>query len=71
MCIFGGKSASPPPLPPPPPQVPTAGDADVNRARSDEQARLRALSGSGSTLLTAGKPLDAMGQTGGKAKLGQ
>lgn len=70
MCIFGGKSASPPPLPPPPPQVPTAGDQDVNRARADETARLRALSGSGSTLLTSGKTMEGA-MPSGKAKLGQ
>ena len=70
MCLFGGGGAKPPPLPPPPPQVPTAGDADVNRARADEQARLRALAGSGSTLLTTGKTMEGA-MPSGKAKLGQ
>jgi hypothetical protein len=72
MCIFGGGArARPPALPPPPAAPPSAGDADVNRARADEQARIRALSGSGSTMLTTGKSLDDAGMMGNKAKLGQ
>lgn len=67
MCIFGGPKAQPPALPPPPPQAPTAGDADAAKARSDEQARLRALSGSGTTLLTNPATLDQVGTTGKKS----
>lgn len=69
MCIFGSSKKSPPPLPPPPPQTAVASDQDVARARADEQNRLRALAGSGSTLVTAGKDLDATASLG-KEKLG-
>lgn len=66
MCFFGGQKSSPPPLPPPPPQSATVGDADVAKARSDEQARLRAMSNTGSTLLTNPATIDDAGTTGRK-----
>ena len=66
MCIFGGNKAAPPPLPPPPPQTATVGDADVAKARSDEQNRLRAMSGTGSTMLTNSATLDSTATTGTK-----
>jgi len=66
MCIFGGQKSNPPPLPPPPPQAATVGDADVAKARSDEQARLRAMSNTGGTLLTGTTALDDAGTTGRK-----
>lgn len=65
MCIFGGGAKpTPPALPPPPPQAPTAGDADAAKARSDEQARLRAMSNTGTTLLTNPATIDDAGTTG-------
>jgi|VirMetMinimDraft_7_1064189.scaffolds.fasta_scaffold00089_2 hypothetical protein len=66
MCIFGGQKSSPPALPPPPPQAATVGGADVAKARSDEQARLRAMSNTGSTLLTNPATIDDAGTTGKK-----
>jgi hypothetical protein len=66
MCIFGGNKATPPALPAPPPQAATVGDSDVAKARSDEQARLRAMSSTGSTLLTNSATLDGAGTTGAK-----
>lgn len=66
MCIFGGSKSSPPPLPPPPPQAATVGDADVAKSRSDEQARLRAMSSTGSTLLTNSASLDGTATMGAK-----
>jgi len=70
MCIFGGNVPKPA-LPAPPPQVATAEDADVSRARADEQARLRAMAGSGSTLLTKGTDLNDNSMVSGKTALGQ
>lgn len=67
MCILGGGKQRPPALPPPPPQAPQSVDADATRARSDEQARLRAMSTTGSTLLTTGKDLSETMTTGKKA----
>lgn len=67
MCILGGAKQKAPGLPPPPPQAPTAADPDVGRARADEQARLRAMSNTGGTLLTAGKDLSEAMTTGKKA----
>ena len=71
MCLsFGGSKPKPPDPLPPPPQTPTVNDEAVTRSRADETARLRALAGSASTSLTAGKTLDATAM-GGKTKLGQ
>lgn len=70
MCIAslfgGGSKPTPPALPPPPPQAATAGDADIAKARTDEQARLRAMTNTGSTLLTNPATLDQVGTTGRK-----
>lgn len=67
MCIFPTGKQRPPSLPPPPPQAPTAADPETSRARADEQARLRAMNGTGGTLLTAGKDLSDTMTTGKKA----
>jgi hypothetical protein len=67
MCFFGGgQKSAPPALPPPPPQAATVGDADVAKARSDEQNRLRAMGNSGSTLLTNPATIEDAGTTGKK-----
>lgn len=71
MCIGMTPKMRPPSLPAAPPEPAKMTDTDVQRARTDEQARLRGMAGSGSTLLTAGKSLDDSAIAGGKLKLGQ